>query len=74
MWGGAPISSRFSLVWLWCGGHTEVGRVGLHGTEWVTSGDLERGCNEAVQSGGRETCYPQETQKLLFFFSTKVTK
>ena len=25
MWGGAP--GRFSLVWLWCGGHTEVRSV-----------------------------------------------
>ena len=24
MWGGAPVG--FSLVWLWCGGHAEVGR------------------------------------------------
>ena len=23
VWGGAP--GRFSLVWLWCRGHTEVG-------------------------------------------------
>ena len=25
MWGGAP--GGFSLVWLWCGGHTEVRSV-----------------------------------------------
>ena len=25
VWGGAP--SRFSLVWLWCGGHAEVRSV-----------------------------------------------
>ena len=38
-WGGAP--GRLSLVWLWCGGHTEVGLYIGSDTErsdrhWVT--------------------------------------
>ena len=30
-WGGAP--GRLSLVWLWCGGHTEARSVPLVSTE-----------------------------------------
>ena len=58
--GGAP--ARFSLVWVWCRGHRGglVGASGLDGTEFRTSGDLELVGNEAAQSRGRGTWYPQQ--------------
>ena len=48
MRGGAP--GRFSLVWLWCGGHTAVSRYLWFTRNGVTLGDLELVCNEAVLS------------------------
>ena len=39
MWGGAP--GRFSLVWVWCGVHAEVG--GYLGSTWNGLTDL--GCD-----------------------------
>ena len=53
-WDGAP--SRFSLAWLRCAGHTEMGwRLGcLRNVVWRTSVDLKLVCNDAVQSRGRD--------------------
>ena len=52
---GADVLGRLSLVWLWCGGHTQVGRYLGSTRNGVTDpwGDLELVVyNEAVQSRG----------------------
>ena len=53
MWGSAP--GRLSPVWLWCGGHAEVGRYLRSTRNRVTDlgSDLQFVCNEAVPPRGR---------------------